>query len=60
MRWDFSRRRAAALALLDDAVLDALLAPAIAFTDLPGRLPDIFAPTGGVLCQLIRYTSDER
>src|SRR5262245_48498253 len=59
-RWEFSRRRAAALALLDDPALDALLAPAIAFADLPARLPEIFAPAGGVLCQLIRYTSDER
>jgi len=57
-RWDFSRRRAAALALLDDPALDALLAPAIAFTDLPARLPDILGPASGVLCQVIRYTSE--
>jgi threonine dehydrogenase-like Zn-dependent dehydrogenase len=54
-RWDFSRRRAAAVALLDDPALDALIAPAIAFDDVPGRLPDILGPTGGALCQLIRY-----
>ncbi len=35
---------AAALALLTDPVLDALLAPAIAFADLPARLADILAP----------------
>jgi len=58
LRWDFLRRRAAALALLDDPALDALLAPAIPFTELPARLPDIFAPSGGVLCQLIRYTRE--
>ncbi|MFL4999008.1 MAG: zinc-binding alcohol dehydrogenase [Xanthobacteraceae bacterium] len=55
-RWDFSRRRAAALALLDDPVLDCLIAPAIAFHDLPARLPEILGPTSGALCQLIRYS----
>jgi NADPH:quinone reductase-like Zn-dependent oxidoreductase len=55
-RWDFSRRRAAALALLDDPVLDCLIAPAISFHDLPARLPEILGPTSGALCQLIRYS----
>jgi threonine dehydrogenase-like Zn-dependent dehydrogenase len=54
-RWDYPRRRAAALALLDDPALDALLAQAIAFSDLPARLPAILEPAGGVLCQVIRY-----
>jgi threonine dehydrogenase-like Zn-dependent dehydrogenase len=54
-RWDYGRRRAAALKLLDDPALDALLAPAIAFADLPARLPDILGPTGGVMCQVIDY-----
>jgi threonine dehydrogenase-like Zn-dependent dehydrogenase len=54
-RWDYARRRAAALALLDDPALDALLAPAIAFHDLPARLPAILEPAGGVLCQVISY-----
>lgn len=49
------QRLAAAVALLSDARLDALLAPAAAFTDLPARLPDILAPQSGVLCQLIEY-----
>ena len=57
-RWDFFRRRAAALALLDDPALDALLAPAIAFADLPARLPDILGPASGVLCQVIRYNGE--
>ena len=57
-RWDYAARRAAALALLDDPALDALLAPAIAFRDLPARLPDLLGPSGGVLCQLIRYGSE--
>ena len=54
-RWTPQRRLAAALNLLADPALDALLAPAIAFDDLPGRLPAIFAPDSGVLCQLIDY-----
>jgi threonine dehydrogenase-like Zn-dependent dehydrogenase len=54
-RWSYSRRRAAALALLDDSALDALLVPAISFHDLPARLPDILEPAGGVLCQVISY-----
>lgn len=54
-RWSYRRRAAAALALLDDPVLDALIAPAISFHDLPARLPDILEPAGGVLCQVIRY-----
>ena len=33
--------------------LDVLLAPAIAFDDLPARLADILKPRSGVLCQLI-------
>ena len=36
-RWTHRRRLAAALALLDDPALDALLAPAVAFEDLPAR-----------------------
>ena len=54
-RWSHGRRLAAALALLADPVLDALLAPAIAFEDLPARLPDVFGADAGALCPLIRY-----
>jgi hypothetical protein len=54
-RWTYARRLAAALALLADPRLDALLAPAIAFHDLPRRLPDILAAGSGVLCQAIAY-----
>jgi hypothetical protein len=59
-RWTFRRRLAAALSLLDDARLDALLAPAITFADLPARLPAILAPDSGVLCQLIDYPTTGR
>jgi hypothetical protein len=54
-RWSHRRRLAAALDLLTDARLDALLAPAIPFAELPARLPDILAPDSRILCQLIDY-----
>jgi threonine dehydrogenase-like Zn-dependent dehydrogenase len=54
-RWTHGRRLAAALALLADARLDALLAPAVGFADLPRRLPDILDAGSGVLCQPIIY-----
>jgi NADPH:quinone reductase-like Zn-dependent oxidoreductase len=53
-RWSHRRRLAAALSLLTDDRLDALLSPAIPFADLPARLPDIFGQ-GGVPCPLISY-----
>jgi hypothetical protein len=45
----------AALALLADPALDALMAPAVDFNDLPAALAKILTGPGGVLCQLIRY-----
>jgi threonine dehydrogenase-like Zn-dependent dehydrogenase len=54
-RWPFRRRLAAALDLLADDRLDALIAPPIAFNDLPAQLPRILAPGSGVLCQRIDY-----
>ena len=54
-RWDYRRRLSAALGLLNDPVLDALIAPPVAFADLPAKLPEILEPESGVLCQLIRY-----
>jgi hypothetical protein len=59
-RWTHARRLAAALDLLADPALDALLAPAIAFHDLPARLPDILGPESGVLCQLVKYPRRSR
>lgn len=44
-----------AIALLADARLDALLMPAVPFSELPARLPDIFNRQSGVLCPLISY-----
>jgi NADPH:quinone reductase-like Zn-dependent oxidoreductase len=54
-RWTHKRRLAAALDLLRDERIDALLAPAVDFRDLPERLPAILSPQTGVLCQLVRY-----
>lgn len=54
-RWPHARRLAAAIALLTDARLDALLAPPVKFSDLPAALPRILAPGSGILCQRIDY-----
>jgi threonine dehydrogenase-like Zn-dependent dehydrogenase len=54
-RWTPRQRLAAALDLLADPVLDSLLAPAVAFADLPRKLAGILAPESGVLCQVIDY-----
>jgi NADPH:quinone reductase-like Zn-dependent oxidoreductase len=58
-RWSHGRRLAAALALLKDPTLDALLAPAIAFEDLPAKLAAVFGPQSKAVCQLIRYGEAE-
>jgi threonine dehydrogenase-like Zn-dependent dehydrogenase len=54
-KFNHRQRLEAAIALTADPRLDALLAPAIAFGELPKRLPDILKPRSGVLCQLISY-----
>ena len=54
-RWDRSRRLAAALDLLADPLLEALLAPAVPFAVLPQRLPEILRQQGDARCPLINY-----
>jgi NADPH:quinone reductase-like Zn-dependent oxidoreductase len=54
-RWTRNRRLAAAVALLRDDRLDALLAPPITFHNLPKHLPDILIAKSGLPCQLIDY-----
>jgi hypothetical protein len=56
-RAEFTHRQRleAAIRLTAHPDLDALLAPAIPFAELPARLPDILKPRSGVLCQLISY-----
>lgn len=52
-RFDYSRRMQAALALLADERLDALISDEIAFEDAPTRLPALFAGAG--LTAVLRY-----
>ena len=52
-RFDYARRMQAALALLADERLDALISDEIAFTDAPVRLPALFAGAG--LTAVLRY-----
>lgn len=49
------QRLVAAIELLADPRLDALLAPPVRFDDLPAQLPKILAAGSGVLCQRIDY-----
>ncbi len=58
-RWTHRRRLAAALALLADPALDCLLAPAVAFHEVPNRLSGVLADSG-VLCQRIEYGAADR
>jgi hypothetical protein len=50
-----AQRLAAAIELLADPALDALLAPPVAFRDLPRELPRLLAPETDVLCPVIDY-----
>ncbi len=54
-RWDFRRRMEAALSLLDDPVLDALVAEEIAVDDAPKLLPAALASDAEGLAPVIRY-----
>ena len=52
----FGRKPDAAGRLVDfDAVYRELIAPAIAFEELPAQLPAILDPQSDVICRLIRY-----
>jgi threonine dehydrogenase-like Zn-dependent dehydrogenase len=55
-RWDYARRKEAAIRLLDDARLDALVAEEISFDAAPVELPRILAPGAGGLAPVIKYT----
>jgi threonine dehydrogenase-like Zn-dependent dehydrogenase len=54
-RWDYRRRMAKAIALLNDARLDGLITAEVAFDDLPAELPAILAPDAAGLATVIRY-----
>ncbi|MEQ1653500.1 MAG: dehydrogenase, partial [Hyphomicrobium sp.] len=51
------QRLQTAIALLDDARLDALVSEDIAFEDAPDALPQIFASTTPGPCPILRYTN---
>jgi NADPH:quinone reductase-like Zn-dependent oxidoreductase len=57
--WTHRKRLEAALKLTAHPHLDALLAPAVKFGELPALIPDILNPQSGVLCQLISYRREE-
>jgi NADPH:quinone reductase-like Zn-dependent oxidoreductase len=59
VRWTPRRRLAAALNLLDDSRLEALLSPPVRFHELPNRLPHILAPESGALCPIVVYPEPE-
>ena len=54
-RWTRRRRLMAALALLEEPVLDILVGSSIAFDDLPAKLPSILDRGSEGMCPLIRY-----
>lgn len=54
-RWTYARRMAAALRLLDNPALDALVADEIAFDDTPKRMPELLDPAAKGLAPVIRY-----
>ena len=54
-RWSYRRRLEAALGLLRDDRLDALITHETAFHDLPGALPGLLGGDGDVITAAIRY-----
>ena len=54
-RWTYRRRLEAALRLLDQLALDALVADEIAFADAAKEMPGILAPGAAGLAPVIRY-----
>ncbi len=53
--WTPRARLELALTMTGKPELEALMAPGVAFQDLPARLPQILAPLNGILCQRIDY-----
>jgi len=56
-RWTSGRRLAAALALLADPALDAVIGHPCSFERLPDKLPSIFSAQCAAVCPLIEYPS---
>ena len=55
-RWTYRRRLEAALALLQDPVLDDLITNEIAFDDAPAALPRLLAAESRALAPVLRYS----
>ncbi len=55
-RWTHRRRMEAAVSLLKDEVLDALLAPPVKFENAPEDLKDVLSGKKDALCQPIVYS----
>jgi threonine dehydrogenase-like Zn-dependent dehydrogenase len=53
--WTHRARLELALKFTGEPALEVLMEPAVAFQDLPARLPHILAPLSGALCQRIDY-----
>jgi len=54
-RWTYRRRMEAALDLLKDERLDALVATEIPFSEAPRRLPELLGPAAQGLAPVLRY-----
>jgi threonine dehydrogenase-like Zn-dependent dehydrogenase len=54
-RWSHARRMEAALELLQDDRLDALITEEVAFSDLPGEIPRILGDRASGLVTAVRY-----
>lgn len=54
-RWNFERRLAKAISLLDSAVLDELVSNEVDFDDAPERMADIFGDDASELPPVFRY-----
>lgn len=57
-RWSYARRMQAALALLDHAALDLLVADEIAFADVPRQIARLLGPDAKGLAPVVRYAED--
>ena len=55
VRWTYARRLEAALKLLEDARLDALVAAAIPFAEAATRVPKVLAPGAAGIAPVITY-----
>ena len=56
-RWDYRRRMATVMALLDDPALDALISGESRFADLPQVMAELSAHPNGALCHRLTYPS---